>query len=133
MVAVEDAKHAVITWFTPPLVIVPANLEVGGKVTQTCTMNIKNIADQTLERDSGSCTQTVTLMGKKELSLPIGTFDVHHFRTEHEAKLKLAHVNEVRDSYYGHSGWLLKQSSSESVKTVILLGWNTKLDIERVK
>lgn len=130
-----EASENVVTWFEPPLVVVPALLSQGQPFTQSLRMVVRPRSNPNAIRAQGKATSRVELIGPVRISIRgKGPIPAHHIRSTLIADLGLPKVEVVTDSWFDSRG-LLAERSRERVTTLGIVvrridTWWVRVDLD---
>lgn len=95
-----DHVEGVVTWFDPPLVVLPASLSPGETFRQTLTLRVYPIADQGRLQDQGEAEQEITFEGVQRIVTHRGAVDAALVREAFRVSLSAAKVERTTERWY---------------------------------
>jgi hypothetical protein len=95
----EDAADSVAVDYDPPFVALPPRMIVGRPFEGFCRVRITDL-DSGADRDAGTCTYRIELLGRRRVSTPAGRVDGYLVRTTRHLKLRLAEARVTTDAVY---------------------------------
>jgi hypothetical protein len=111
-----DLDENVITFFTPPLVLAPAELHSGQKYTSQAQMRIVNRNNQRRVRETGNATRTMEYVADELIQTPIGEFRAKRIDIQFQADLRMADVDDRLTLYLVPGIGIVAERAQTNVK-----------------
>ncbi|QNN21076.1 hypothetical protein HED60_01920 [Planctomycetales bacterium ZRK34] len=128
--AVEDLSHNVITYFDPPMPLLPVNLKPDEPQSFKSKMKIVSRKNPQMVTDTGEASKTITHDADQTVVTPVGKFKAYRVHATYTAVLKTARVQTAEDAWYNPKLGLVAERDSETV-TALILQWTNKKTIIR--
>jgi len=122
MTAVLEPDDHAISLFDPPLVIAPANLTSDAPQTSKAAMRVVDSKDPKKERENGTATRTIRLLGQKKVRTPMGEFTALKIGIDFSADLKLAKATDHTIIFVVPGRGIVAEVSQENVKVLGAFG-----------
>lgn len=115
VVSTAEQADSVVTYFDPPLIAVPAQLQPGQTFTQNLGMRVYPIKSPDRLKTKGHGTQEVTFAARERVRVPAGEFDAARLDSLFGMALDNAKVTVKTTSWYAEGVGLIAERSSERV------------------
>ena len=115
----REFSESVATAYAPPLLLLPAHLEMDKPVTGESHVTVTTLDGK--PRDSGQVRYTIRLLGRQQLQTPSGSVEVYVIQADRHMKLKLAEANVQIISQYEPGKGLVGQKVHRQTRVLGLL------------
>jgi hypothetical protein len=122
MTAVLEPDDHALSLFDPPLVIAPAKLTADAPQVFKADMRVVDSKDTKKEREKGTATRTIRLLGQKKVRTPMGEFAALKIGIEFSADLKLAKATDHTIIFVVPGRGIVAEVSQENVKVLGAFG-----------
>ncbi|CAN5819540.1 hypothetical protein BH11PLA1_BH11PLA1_23100 [soil metagenome] len=110
-----DFKDRVWTEFSPPMLVLPADLKVGATSTSTFEMTVHPLSDLKKVKAQGQATSVVVVEALERVTVPAGTFEALRIRSTLTASLGPAKVSNVTTTWYAAGKGIVLTRESQKV------------------
>lgn len=114
-----NKPEGVVIVFDPPLVVLPASVRAGTPFTQSVSMKVHPIKDESRTRAEGTATQEIRFLGRERLTLPGGrTVDTLKLGGTFSADLGPTSVVNESEEWYSEGLGLVAERREERTKVL---------------
>lgn len=113
----EDLDEKTATEFDPPMLVYPASLSPGERLTEPLRMVVRPIADRSRIRAQGPAKREVEYVGDELVTTPMGTFQARRVKSTLTAELGPARVQVVSETWLAEGAGVVHEQQRETVTT----------------
>lgn len=107
--------RGVITDYDPPMLVYPARIEPGARLTQSVKLTVHPLSDPERVQSRGTATNTIELAGRQMVRTAAGEIEALRLRATFEGAFGVARVRRVTDSWHAPQLGLVAEETHERV------------------
>ncbi len=129
LTAVIDHQKNALTRFAPPLPTAPPVLRSGEPFTSEAGMRVFDAENQSIQREQGKATRTLTYVDDQSITTPLGEFLAHRILIHFQADLTLADADKKGTFWIVPEYGIVAQQHEELIKIIGLFEESRRHDL----
>ena len=127
----EDAADSVAVVYEPAFVALPPQMIVGRPFEGACRVLVTDLGSGA-DRDEGTCTYRIELLGRRRVSTTSGPFDAYLVRTTRHLELRLAEARVTTDATYLPGRGIVRENTHQITRVLGLLDMQKRHEVRSI-
>jgi hypothetical protein len=122
----QDLSQGVLTSYSPARPVLVPGMQPGVPQTTTVQVTVADISDPGTVTHTGSLTQTVTYLGRYQVTVPAGTYSAALIEWQYNGDVGPATVNDVEYRFFAEGVGPVAVIDKQSVSAMLLYNSDTR-------